>query len=254
MSDNKRFEVRMYTIGTGDCFVVKLFDDNQEPFHILIDCGVITGTYDYIREYVKDLIDYVESRIDLLIVTHEHKDHVYGFQAAEKLWGTVTIHNRWFAWSEDDDNSLVKSWKEDLGQKKKKLHFLSQELKGISNKELNSLDKKSQKLAEELGLGINGVLGVHRNDFDDDEEKIHNFGDNVEELYIGGMKGMNIAKGLPVTNGTKYLSAGDVLSFDKELPNLKFYILGPPKIKDQIKKEKGKKLSLIHISEPTRPY
>ena len=43
--DGARVRIRMYRQGLGDCFLLTFWGDSQ-PRHILIDCGVLTGTPD----------------------------------------------------------------------------------------------------------------------------------------------------------------------------------------------------------------
>ena len=75
-----RVSIRMYCIGTGDCFIIKFFNTTGRPFTMMIDCGSCRGDKDWFGEYVKDLATYVEKTIDLLVITHEHTDHVSGFE------------------------------------------------------------------------------------------------------------------------------------------------------------------------------
>src|SRR5437868_1518247 len=72
--------VRMYCQGLGDCFLVSFpRKSGEQPFRILIDCGVLQKTPDdeaKLNAVANDLWKETGGRIDLLVVTHEHWDHV----------------------------------------------------------------------------------------------------------------------------------------------------------------------------------
>src|SRR5262249_3761138 len=81
--------VRMYRQGLGDCFLLALPKQDGSPFFLMIDCGVILGTEDAaakMNRVVADIIGETNGRVDLLIVTHEHWDHVSGFNQASNLF------------------------------------------------------------------------------------------------------------------------------------------------------------------------
>jgi hypothetical protein len=96
--------IRMYCIGTGDCFVIKFFDNKGNPFNMVIDCGSCMGDADWFLPYVKDLRKYIGNTIDLLVITHEHQDHVNGFQKCADLFENMVIRSAWFAWTEHPDD------------------------------------------------------------------------------------------------------------------------------------------------------
>ena len=122
-------DIRMYGTGTGDCFVLKFFVNTTETFTMMIDGGTWKGTKRHLSKYVRDLKDYVNGHIDLLVITHEHKDHVYLFDACSDMFiNDFTFDEIWMAWSEDDQDDLVKEWKKKFGQKKKALAVASDQI------------------------------------------------------------------------------------------------------------------------------
>src|SRR4029077_18547682 len=88
------------------------------PWRMLIDCGVILGTpgsFDRLREVVQNLVDETGGRVDVLVVTHEHYDHVAAFAAEPKLFcgehetrgsEQLQVGEVWFAWTEDPGDAL----------------------------------------------------------------------------------------------------------------------------------------------------
>jgi Metallo-beta-lactamase superfamily len=107
-----RAKIRMYRQGLGDCFLVALprFDD-QDNYHILIDCGVILGTPDAgttMTKVLEDVSAVSKGRIDLLIATHQHWDHLSGFIQAAETFDALDVRKVWLAWTESPDDELAK--------------------------------------------------------------------------------------------------------------------------------------------------
>ncbi|SDM21104.1 hypothetical protein SAMN04488514_10686 [Kriegella aquimaris] len=202
---------------------------------MMIDGGTWKGTKSHLSKYVRNLKKYVSGHIDLLVITHEHKDHVYLFDACSDLFTkNFTIDEVWMAWSEDDQNDLVKEWKDKFGQKKKALAIASDKI---------SLAIQDEKLTVQLSKGFNGTEVVKRfkkfssslNDF----KELH-FSVDSSGKYKGGLKGMEIIKKQIAKDNIKYCKPGEIESISK-LPGIKFHILGPPESFEAIKKEHGKK-------------
>jgi hypothetical protein len=109
-----RITIRMYRQGLGDCFLLTFPRAGQDPYRVVIDCGVILGQPDatrIIREVVEDIIQTTGGRIDLLAATHEHWDHVSGFAQARDLWtdaARLQVGEVWMGWTEDRNDALGK--------------------------------------------------------------------------------------------------------------------------------------------------
>lgn len=103
---NDKVTVRMYDVGFGDCFFVKV-DLDGVVRKILFDCGSIKAGSRPIDDVVVDVIESAKdadqtSRIDVVVATHRHKDHVSGF--ANPLWKTVEVKEVWMPWTENPDD------------------------------------------------------------------------------------------------------------------------------------------------------
>lgn len=99
--------VRMYKGLLGDCFLLTIGDPaapRDERVHILIDCGVlqhVPGEAKLMQAVAQSIVTTIEGRIDLLVITHEHWDHISGFTHARKLLiDTMQIDALWLAWTE----------------------------------------------------------------------------------------------------------------------------------------------------------
>ena len=111
--------IRMYRHGLGDCFLLGFDVRGASPYYVLIDCGVVLGTPDpgaRMTEVVKSIAETTGQRIHLLVVTHEHWDHLSGFlQAAEEFRG-FQVDNLWFAWTENPADDLANSLRHEFGR------------------------------------------------------------------------------------------------------------------------------------------
>src|SRR5690348_11964384 len=93
-------KIRMYCLGTGDCLVLKFYAGKTEKFTMLIDCGSCQGTPEDFEPYLNNLADYVKKGVDLLVITHEHNDHVNGFAKHPEIFRNLKIKKAWMAWTE----------------------------------------------------------------------------------------------------------------------------------------------------------
>lgn len=105
-------KVRMYRTGLGDCFLLAFPRESQSTdpldrvFYVLIDCGVYFGTSggaDRIRTIAENIKLATGNRLDLLVITHEHWDHVSGFhkKQAQDIFESITLGGLWMAWTEN---------------------------------------------------------------------------------------------------------------------------------------------------------
>ncbi len=107
--------VRMYRPGLGDCFLLAFPGAADRPFYMLVDCGVLLGTEHRDRkltEVAEHILASTEGHIDVLVITHEHYDHLSGFLAkdaygkameAYKVFQKIRFDELWLAWTEDPD-------------------------------------------------------------------------------------------------------------------------------------------------------
>ncbi|MFG1379139.1 hypothetical protein [Xanthobacter autotrophicus] len=93
--------IRMYEVGFGDCFLLGFHDGGSSAF-VLIDCGTITEKKAQLDKIVTDIIAESKSKLALVIATHRHKDHVWGFD--DPRWADVEVGEIWMPWTEDPDD------------------------------------------------------------------------------------------------------------------------------------------------------
>lgn len=112
MAGGKSVRIRMYNMGFGDCFLMRLPTADGDR-KVLIDCGkhFLSTCRPPLRETVPqvqaDITDPDgKKRIDVLIVTHRHQDHVSGFEY--EGWDDVEAGEVWMPWTEDPDDPVAR--------------------------------------------------------------------------------------------------------------------------------------------------
>lgn len=102
--------VRMYDIGFGDCFLI-VYDQGSRRMKLLFDCGSITKRKKSTADIVEQLLDDIteengRKRIDLIVATHRHADHVSGF--AKEGWDGVEVGEVWMPWVEHPSDPVAR--------------------------------------------------------------------------------------------------------------------------------------------------
>src|SRR5580765_3803574 len=146
-SASGRITVRMYRQGLGDFFLVTLTKKDGTPFRILIDCGVIVGTKnakDVMRDLVTKLKTDVGNKLDIVVVTHRHADHVSGFLQAQDLFedADFKVGEVWVSWVEDPRDKLGKQLLATHAKAERALRLSAQRLQAFgvrSGDEISSL-------------------------------------------------------------------------------------------------------------------
>ncbi|WES64991.1 MBL fold metallo-hydrolase [Microbacter sp. GSS18] len=103
--------VRMYNVGFGDAFVVTV-SRSKKVWRMLVDCGVSRSSQarpiaESVRAIIDDLIAVSPAgsppRLDVVVATHHHADHIAGF--ADPAWEEVEVGEVWVPFIEDADDA-----------------------------------------------------------------------------------------------------------------------------------------------------
>jgi beta-lactamase superfamily II metal-dependent hydrolase len=236
-----KVSIRMYCMGTGDCFVLRFFAGQDRKFTMMVDCGSCSGTKEDFIPYIQNLKDYVgEGGIDLLIVSHEHQDHVNGFDKCKEIFKQITIKKAWFGWPEDPKDLTGRA--KVLLEKRQKLRtaFANAKQKFIDKRSeiesnlSNDYYSKSIIQAHEAFLsGLNTLAEINLPADDETDEK-------------ASLAGMTAIRKKLEDDKVKidYLEPGEIIKME-EAPGLTFYVLGPPWDRDAIFKD-GKQGSDVY--------
>jgi Metallo-beta-lactamase superfamily len=119
-----RASVRVYRQGLGDCILVRVKRTDGDDFKLLIDCGVVLGTeraVDAMTRVVENLVHDADRKVDVIAITHEHWDHLSGFIQAKDSFKKLTADSVWVAWTEDPNDDLANTLRDELGKAAKNL-------------------------------------------------------------------------------------------------------------------------------------
>lgn len=179
--------VRMYRTGLGDCFLLCFpradASAERDAFFILIDCGVFASASSgpkgtagegmtagaWIREIAKDIAIATRGHIDIVMITHEHWDHVSGFHAeqARAEFGAIAVGAKWMPWTEDMSNDLARKLKQEGGAAAMALCKAAEELerRGMAGRGSGGLVHKvlgffGVDAASALGAGAASAFGA----------------------------------------------------------------------------------------------
>lgn len=114
--------VRAYRQGLGDCFLLAFATRGARPAYVLIDCGVHGAQKNgraNLRAILEDIIATTGGKLDALVVTHEHTDHLSAFvteadriapyNEKKKDDKRLRIQRLWLGWTEDPSDPLAQS-------------------------------------------------------------------------------------------------------------------------------------------------
>ena len=214
-------KIRMYCLGTGDCFVIKFFSGSKEKFTMMIDCGSCQGGKKEFEPYLQDLYDYVNGTIDLLVITHEHNDHVNGFAKCPEIFEAMTIKKAWFAWTEHPDDPGGKA--KDLQNKKKKMRMAFANAFAANQQGWQQLNKDYAG-----DYNRHNILESH-NTFMEGMQTLADINLPASGSAGAPLPGLKKIKAILKSKKTKieYLEPGSTETVTG-LPGLKFHVLGPP--------------------------
>lgn len=207
-SNLKSVRVRMYRPGLGDCFLLT-FRGADKDVNMLIDCGVFFGTSggaDRIRDIVQDIGAQCNHKLDVVVATHEHWDHLSGFIYAQEDFDKLDIDQVWLAWTEDPNNPLAEQLRMDRAIK------------------LNALQMALENMGDEFGDFGPGL-----------QEVLNFFG---ESLGAAGGRSTRAAMEFISTHRSaaiRYCYPGKEPLAMESLPGVRIYVLGPPEDETLIK-------------------
>lgn len=205
-----RARIRMYRHGLGDCLLVTFPRSKASPFHVLIDCGVLARDKDFMMGIVRHIRDTVregkttgKARLDVVVGTHEHKDHLSGFNQARSFFNEeFDFGSVWLAWTENLTKPEVRKLKE---TKKRALRMLTQ-----------ALTSPLAAAAPEVLAGIGELLTFGQ---DDDTTGSGKVADAMEYLKLRGKEAGDL----------RFLEPG-VDPFRLEgVDGVRVFVLGPPR-------------------------
>jgi hypothetical protein len=200
-----RVRVRMYRQGLGDCFLITFPRKDRPPFNILIDCGALNRDKAFMTKLVRHIEESVKcsrqrGRLDLVVATHEHKDHLSGFNLAREIFNVMDIGAVWLAWTED---------------------LSREEAKVLKKAKKTAIANLQAALASPFGTRrtLENVRNLLNFSSSEDTTDSASVADALEYLKLRGRDAGTL----------KFLNPGDgPLSLDG-VEDLRVYVLGPPR-------------------------
>jgi hypothetical protein len=223
-STPQQLRIRMYRHGLGDCFLLTVPDAKGQPFHIMIDCGVILGTKninDRLGAVLDDVIKTTGGNLDVLVVTHEHYDHVAAFSRLPEKFaepgtsepGKLSVQAVWFAWTEDPLDKLGKLIRTQRAARKEALAGL-----------LGRLDRMGAAAAAPSAVpAALSFFGI--------DEKGQDTGEGIGATA----QAMINAAGFAPRDSIHYWKPGEIWTSDA-VPAIRIHVLGPPRDEKALRK------------------
>ena len=225
----------------GDCFLIRLARGAAKS-HILIDCGMLLGSpaaKARMGAVAEDIRHVCGGRLDLLVITHEHWDHLSGFDQAADIFfdpKKLAIDQIWMAWTEDPDDPVAKGLRARFDKTGVALAGIAARLRDESAR--FGADAVRQKMG-----GLDGFMGAAAATGADGKRAAHlttrGILDRLKQLRPGGKH-------------VRYLKPGEVVPRTPGAVSLPVHVLGPPRDLQRLFKDKpSAKTPETYLDAPT---
>ncbi len=190
--------VKMYNQqNLGDCFLLDFSDGDQQSW-IMIDFGSYQSG-NQAREAViaKDILDKVGTQDLVMVLTHQHKDHLSGFDSASEILAGLKVPELWLSFL-DDPNSPAGQAIRDVSEKY-----------WNKNGQINTLAAKKGAKSKAVKAMLDAKKGL----------------DLFAEQQQGGQAVSNL---LEWAKKPRFLKPGDHFDLKGMEGKVHVYVLGPP--------------------------
>ena len=208
--------IRMYNVGFGDCFLMS-FHYASGDRHVLIDYGSTSapkvGTANYMMDVAQDIQRACNGKLDVVVATHRHQDHISGFSTAGSATGKIIAALK--------PDHVIQPWTEDPAAE-------PAALSATTNIKVNDRQKISQFLGslEDMHSIAGSIAEQAKKGAISAGEKKR---DQLTFLGENNIKNLSAVRNLMDMAGSgkaHYVNAG--MTLNDLLPGVKITVLGPP--------------------------
>jgi len=207
--------VRMYNVGFGDCFLLT-FPAPDRPRKVLVDCGVHAAGppkpvpfAEVVKKLIADVVEPGGPRIDLVVCSHRHRDHVLGFDNGDQ-WRDVRVDEVWMPWTEDEKDPEARRIREAQAKKARDLALALRRMLALGRIDQGGFDRIQAVVANSDLTNAKAMDTLHR-----------------------GFAGGAVRRFLPekLADGKTLARTADT----KVLPGVRVHVLGPSRNPDVIR-------------------
>ena len=209
----KTVTARMYDVGFGDCMLLS-FNYDPDPIlgdrtrrHMLVDFGSTRYPYSGFKlERVTELLDEkTEGQLDVLVVTHRHKDHVSGFGIAKPSDAIDKLKPR----------MVIRPWPDHPDA-------------GDDDKAPVGVRQADREFVRRL-QGAHTFAAVAKAEFDRERADVPKALHRLADIGLANQEAIdNLDKWADRAQRRCYVTAGDAVDLDRLIPGASMNILGPP--------------------------
>ncbi len=225
---SKTMRIRMYRQGLGDSFLLSFPRQDGEPdFNMLVDCGVLQHTSTVkILEAVEDIAQTSGGHLDLVVMTHEHEDHISGFRQAQESFKNIKVDKVWLGWTEDPENPVAMQLRKDRSVR---INAVRAAMTQMAKMDMTSLTEKDQARINQQRDGIEQLMRFFSEDSGapgPEQAGLAAAGDTNKAAPKNPMVEFALAKGAEITYC--YPTRTDRPHILEIVPGVRAYIFGPP--------------------------
>ena len=212
--DKGTVKIRMYNTEFGDCFLLGFKPDSKKTRYMLIDFGMYHTTEngtEKLKAVAENIKEDTGGILDLLVITHEHTDHILGFRRANEVFSEIRVKKLWMSWMEEYGDPKV------------------EEIKFARNLCISGLRSALTGLKANAGMMSEKV--EHLLGFEGDDDDFNNLAADGDYDPSEGKPGSNRQTMIWLKHycdDFDYLKAGETPPPCEGFDNVNFYVLGPP--------------------------
>jgi len=234
--------LRTYQVGFGDCFLLKFIYPDKEKF-VLIDFGS-TGLPDFaprdqMMRVAEDIKKFCKGKLNIVVATHRHKDHISGFSTEGDGTGLVIASCK--------PDVVIQPWTENPQLDKAARapgapannpegNEAAMALRSNHIKSLDNMNRFSDHVLKEVSHFSDGSKFV--------STLPKAIASQLNFLAIdNGVKNASAVKNLcEMSPETHYVHCGYPLDLEHVLPGVKLKLMGPPTVEqyDDVAKQRSR--------------